>query len=205
LKNLELAYCFDRLHDENDELIKLMGWLSSHEPQLRIMIETYKRQDGEGLGVNKVGEGSYENIPEPPKTNHKNVFIPKPNHLRNRLDTTPAPPVFPPHTDDFQKPIKFMSTSGKVFFGKESEKPSEENQLRSRLEKNQVSSPNPSLNLSSCGFIVTIVGELVTRMSFASRGSVRREWQRSGLTRTSTTIPMVYLSLVCRCPGPRRV
>jgi hypothetical protein len=169
------------------------------------MIETYKRQDGEGLGVNKVGEGSYENIPEPPKTNHKNVFIPKPNHLRNRLDTTPAPPVFPPHTDDFQKPIKFMSTSGKVFFGKESEKPSEENQLRSRLEKNQVSSPNPSLNLSSCGFIVTIVGELVTRMSFASRGSVRREWQRSGLTRTSTTIPMVYLSLVCRCPGPRRV
>jgi hypothetical protein len=35
------------------------------------MIETYKRQDGEGLGANKVGEGSYENIPEPPKTHHK--------------------------------------------------------------------------------------------------------------------------------------
>jgi hypothetical protein len=34
--------------------------------------------------------------------------------------------VFPPQTDDFQKPIKLMSTSGKVFFGKESEKPSEE-------------------------------------------------------------------------------
>jgi hypothetical protein len=57
-KNLELAHYVDRLQDENDELRKLMGWLSGHEPQLRIMIETFKRQDGEGLGANKVGEGS---------------------------------------------------------------------------------------------------------------------------------------------------
>jgi hypothetical protein len=56
LKNLELAHYVDRLQDENDELRKLMGWLSDHEPQLRIMIETYKRQDGEGLGANNVGE-----------------------------------------------------------------------------------------------------------------------------------------------------
>jgi hypothetical protein len=62
------------LQDENDELRKLMGWLSGHEPQLRIMIETYKRQDGGGLGANKVGERSGENIPEPPKTHHKNAF-----------------------------------------------------------------------------------------------------------------------------------
>jgi hypothetical protein len=82
LKNLELAHYVDRLQDENDELRKLMGWLSGHEPQLRIMIETYKRQDGEGLVANKVGEGSGENIPEPPKTHHKNDFPPKPNHLR---------------------------------------------------------------------------------------------------------------------------
>jgi hypothetical protein len=34
---------------------------------------------------------------------------------------------------------------------------------------------------------VAIVGEMATRMSFASRGSERREWRRSGLTRTSTT------------------
>jgi hypothetical protein len=96
LKNLELAHCVGRLQDENDELRKLMGWLSSHEPQLRIMIETFKRQNGKGLGTKKVGEGSGENIPEPPKTHHKNDFPPKPNHLRNRLYTTPAPPVFPP-------------------------------------------------------------------------------------------------------------
>jgi hypothetical protein len=105
LKNLELAHYVDHLQDVNDELRKLMGWLPGHEPQLRIMIETYKRRDGEGLGANKVGEGSGENIPDPPKTHHKNDFPPKRNHLRNRLETTPAPPVFPPQTNDFQKPI----------------------------------------------------------------------------------------------------
>jgi hypothetical protein len=94
LKNLELAHYVDRLQDENDELRKLMGWLSGHEPQLRLMIETYKRQDGEGLGANKVGEGSGENIPEPPKTHHKNDFPPKPNHLRNLPDTTQLHPCF---------------------------------------------------------------------------------------------------------------
>jgi hypothetical protein len=40
LKNLDLAHYVDRLQDENDELRKLMGWLSGHEPQLRIMIKT---------------------------------------------------------------------------------------------------------------------------------------------------------------------
>jgi hypothetical protein len=151
LKNLELAHYVDRLQDENDELRKMMGWLSGHEPQLRIMIETYKRQDGEGLGANKVGEGSCENIPEPPKTHHKNAFVPKPNHLRNRLDTTPAPPVFPPQTDGFQKPIKFISTSGKVFFGKESEKPSEEKPVEKPseekpVEKSSGEKPNEQLH-----------------------------------------------------------
>jgi hypothetical protein len=34
--------------------------------------------------------------------------------------------MFPPQTNDFQKPIKFVSTSGEVLFGKESEKASEE-------------------------------------------------------------------------------
>jgi hypothetical protein len=56
VKNMELAHYVDRLQDENDELRKLMGWLSGHEPQLRIMIETYKRHDGEALGAKKAGE-----------------------------------------------------------------------------------------------------------------------------------------------------
>jgi hypothetical protein len=65
------------------------------------MIETCNRQDVEGHGTNKVDEGSGENIPEPPKTHHKNAFPPKPNHFGTRLDTTPVPPVFPLQTNDF--------------------------------------------------------------------------------------------------------
>jgi hypothetical protein len=143
LKNLELADYVVRLQDENDELRKLMGWLSGHEPQLSIMIKTFKMQDGEGLGANKVGEGSGENIPEPPKTHHKNDFPLKPNHIRNRLDITPSPPVFPPQTNDFQKPIQFVSTSGKVFFGKESEKASEEKPVEKSSGEKPSEQPQP--------------------------------------------------------------
>jgi hypothetical protein len=52
-----------------------------------MMIETYKRYDREALGANKVDEGSGENegkigdIPEPPKTHHKNTYTPKPQTL----------------------------------------------------------------------------------------------------------------------------
>jgi hypothetical protein len=155
-KNLELAHYVDRLQDENDELRKLMGWLSGHEPQLRIMIESFKRQDCEGLGENKVGEGSGENILEPLKTHHKNDFPPKPNHLRNRLDTTPVPLVFPPQTNDFQKPIKFVSTSGKVFFGKESEKASEgkpvEKLSGEKPSEQPQPKPKPKLVRFHCGY-----------------------------------------------------
>jgi hypothetical protein len=108
VKKMELAHYVDPLQDENDELRKLMDWLSGHEPQLRIMIETYKCHDGEALGAKKVGEGSGESdIPEPPKSHHQNAFVPKPTHLRNRQDTTPASPMFPPQTINFQEPIKY--------------------------------------------------------------------------------------------------
>jgi hypothetical protein len=119
------------------------------------MIETYNRQDGEALGANKVGEGSCENegkirdIPEPPKTPHKNAFVPKPNHIRSRLDTTPAPPMFPPQTDNFQKPIKFKSDLGNEFFGKKVEKPSEEKPVP---KENPKPKPKPkSFHCEHCG------------------------------------------------------
>jgi hypothetical protein len=121
-----------------------------------MMIEAFKRQDGEGLGANKVGEGSGENTPEPPKTHHKNDFLPKPNHLRNRLDTTPAPPIFPTPTNDLQKPIKLVSTSGKVFFGKESEKASEEKSVEElsgeKPSEQPQSMPKPKLVRFRCGY-----------------------------------------------------
>jgi hypothetical protein len=87
LNNLELAHYVDRLQDENDELRKMFGWLSGHEPQLRMMIETYKHQDGKALGSEKVRESSGEggekisDILAPPKTYHKNAFASKPNPL----------------------------------------------------------------------------------------------------------------------------
>jgi hypothetical protein len=132
LKNLELALYVDRLQDENDELRKMMGCLSGHEPQLIMMMETYKRQDGKALGSQKVGQSSCEggekigDILAPPKTYHKNAYAPKPNPLQKKLDTNPDPPIFSHPTNDFQKPIKFKSDLRNVFFGKEGEKPSEE-------------------------------------------------------------------------------
>jgi hypothetical protein len=87
----------------------MMGWLSGHEPQLRMMIEAHKRYGGQALGSDKVGEGSGENegkigdIPEPQKTHHKNAYAPKPNPLRNRLDTTQLHPCF------LQTPITFRN------------------------------------------------------------------------------------------------
>jgi hypothetical protein len=40
-----------------------------------MVLKTYKRQDGEGLVANKVGEGSGENIPGPPKPTTKMISL----------------------------------------------------------------------------------------------------------------------------------
>jgi hypothetical protein len=149
LKNLELAHYVNHLQDENDELRKMMGWLSGHEPQLRMMMETYKRQDGQALGSEKVGESSGQggekisDIQAPPKTYHKNAYAPKPNPLRNKLDTNPDPPICPHSTTDFQKPIKLKSNLGNVFFGKESEKSREEKPVEKPSEKKPSEQPQP--------------------------------------------------------------
>jgi hypothetical protein len=64
--------------------------------------------------------------------------------------------VFPPQTNDFQKPIKFVSTSGKVFSGKESEKASEEKPVeKSSGEKPSEQpqpKPKPKLVRFHCGY-----------------------------------------------------
>jgi hypothetical protein len=50
--------------------------------------------------------------------------------------------MFPPQTNDFQKLIKFVSTLGKVFFGKESEKASEEKSCEKPSEEKPVGKPS---------------------------------------------------------------
>jgi hypothetical protein len=97
-----------------------------------MVIEAYKRYDGQALGSEKVGECSGEggekigNILAPPKTFHKNVYSPKPNPLENKLDTTPDSPIFPHPTNDFQKLMKFVSTKESELGEKKSDKPSRE-------------------------------------------------------------------------------
>jgi hypothetical protein len=96
------------------------------------MIEAHKHYDGQALGSKKVGECIGEggekigNIQAPPKNFHKNAYAPKPNQLKNKVDTTPDPLIFPHSTNDFQKPIKFKSDLANEFVGKKSERLSEE-------------------------------------------------------------------------------
>ena len=109
-----------------------MGWVSGREPQLGMLITEFKRADGRGLGA-KFGECSKErerltnsttsnpqpseeekigDVTVPPQTIPKNAFAPKPNHLLNKLDTTPDPPVFPPMTNNFQRRVTFVPGKG---------------------------------------------------------------------------------------------
>jgi hypothetical protein len=142
VKNLELAHYVDHLHDENDELRKMMVWLSRQEPQLRIMIEAYKHYDGQALCSEKGGE-KIGDIKAPPKTFHKNAYAPKPNPLKNKLDTTPDTPIFPHYTNDLQKPIKFNSDLGNVLFGKEGVKPSEDKPVEKPSGEKPSEEPHP--------------------------------------------------------------
>jgi hypothetical protein len=123
----------DVIYEENDYLRKVLGWLSGQEPQLKIMIEEFKRADGRDLGFEKLGEKVGENSGEslyekcvestpefeviediqvPLPKAPKNSFTPKPNHLCSKLDTTQDPPKFPPKANDFQKLVKFVSEKG---------------------------------------------------------------------------------------------
>jgi hypothetical protein len=62
--------------------------------------------------------------------------------------------VFLPQTNDFQKPIRFVSTFGKVFFGKESEKASEEKPVEkpSGEKPNEQPKPKHKLVRFHCGY-----------------------------------------------------
>jgi hypothetical protein len=116
-----------------------------------MMIEAYKRYDGQALGSEKVEECSGEggekigDIQAPPKTFHKNAYTPKPNPLKNKLDTTPDPSIFPHSTNDFHKPIKLKSDLGNELFGKKSVKPSEEKPVEKPSKEKPSEQPHPKL------------------------------------------------------------
>jgi hypothetical protein len=51
--------------------------------------------------------------------------------------------VFPPQSDNFQKPIKFKSVLGNEFFGEKGEKPSEDKQSEEKPEPKENAKPKP--------------------------------------------------------------
>jgi hypothetical protein len=175
MKNLDLANCVGRLQDENDKLREALSWLSSQEPQLGMMIASCMRFDGWALGLDKVGEGSGER-----EGKFGNLSVPPQPTPKDKFASKPNQP----RENRVRRQVKSLVR----------------NQVSS-LVKSLIPSLSPDQSVS----IVSFVERMVTRDRFASRGNVRREWRRSGLTRTSTTLLMVYLSLVCSCPGPRRV
>ena len=106
------------MENENTYLRAILSWVSSSEPQLGMMIKQFKRGDGFGVGYTytksdfdrlygKIGKAAGNTaststqpslvdpadgvLKEPPKAPpQKQVWVPKPNELRNSLDTLPA-------------------------------------------------------------------------------------------------------------------
>jgi hypothetical protein len=78
-----------------------------------------------------------------------------------------------------------MSTLGKMFFGKKSEKTNEEKPVEKPSEEKSIEKssgekpneqPHPKPKHKPIKFHCGYCGEMATRMSFASKGSERREW-----------------------------
>jgi hypothetical protein len=92
VKNLQLAQCVDHSQDENNKLHEVLSWLSSQEPQLGMMIASYKHFDGWALGSDKFGEsigeteGKFGNVLVPPQPTPKDKFASKPNQLLKPRD-----------------------------------------------------------------------------------------------------------------------
>jgi hypothetical protein len=90
-----------------------------------------------------------------------------------------------------------------VFFGKESEKASEEKPLEKSNGEKPSEQPQPKPKPKLVKFYCGYCGRDDHKDEFCFKRKreerMAKEWQ----TRTSTTLPMLYLTLVCRCPGPR--
>jgi hypothetical protein len=110
VKNLDLAKCVGHLQDEDDKLREVLSWLPSQEPQLGMMIASYKRFDGWALGFDKVGEssgereGKFGNVPVPPQSTPKDKFAPKPNQLLKPREKQSEKPSEKPCEEPHPKP-----------------------------------------------------------------------------------------------------
>jgi hypothetical protein len=175
-----------------------------------MMIEAYKHYDGQALCSDKIGECSDEGgekiggIQASPKTYHQNAYVPKPNPLRNYLDRTPDPPIFPHSTDDFQKPIKFKRNFGYVFFGKKSDKSSEEEPVEQpsgeKPSEQPQPKPKPMLVQFHCDYWVRDGHKGEVRFKRKHEERMAREWANKDRYNSSHDVPNPRMPL----PGERQ-
>jgi hypothetical protein len=92
-----------------------------------------------------------------------------------------------------------------VFFGKESEKTSEKKPIEQSSGEKQGEQPQPKPKPKLVRFHCDYCGRDGQKCEFFFKRKCEERMEKGGLTRTSTILPMVYLSLVCRCPGPKRL
>jgi hypothetical protein len=113
--------------------------------------------------------------------------------------------MFPPQTNDFQKTIMFVITSGKVFFGKESEKASEEKPVEKQSGEKSSDQPQPKPKPKLVRYHCGYCGRDGHKDEFCFKRKreerMAKEWANKDKYHPSSGV----LSLVCRCPELRRV
>jgi hypothetical protein len=77
------------------------------------------------------------------------------------------------------------------------EKPGEEKLVEKPSGKIPSEQPHPKTIKFHCGYC----GKHGHKDEFCFKRKHEESMERSGRTRIGTTLPMVYLSLVCHCPG----
>jgi hypothetical protein len=107
--------------------------------------------------------------------------------------------VFPPQTNDFQKPIKFVSTSGKVFFGKESEKDSEEKPIEKSSGEKPSEQPQPKHKPKLVKFHCGYCGKEGHKDEFCSKRKreegMAKEWANKDRYNPSHDVPKPRMPL----------
>jgi hypothetical protein len=113
--------------------------------------------------------------------------------------------VFSPQTNDFQKPIKFVRTFGKVFCGKESEKASEEKPIEKSSGEKPSEEPKPKLKPKLVMFHCGYCGRDGHKDEFCFKRKreerMAKEWANKDKYHPSDGVLEPHV----QCPGPRRV
>jgi hypothetical protein len=139
-----------------------------------MMIASCKHFDGWALGFDKVGENSGE---------REGKF----GIVQFHHNPCPKKSLHPSQTSCLNRKKNRVRRKVKSLV---------RNQVGS-LVRSQVKNLTPSLSPNQSVSIVRFVERMITRESFATREGERREWLRSGQTKTGTILLMVCLSLVC--------